>query len=162
MNKQKTGLSSPWVTYSKKIMAIFERDKDLTVNFDQDTYTITIESENTFKIMAIEKILEPQKVFGNITVTVKCLVKNAENESVAALFKTAFAGNPIVSQIQEVATPLSPSETYVIFKKEVIQFFNDDTSDFYGNFNGLSEDIMRDVVNGSIRVNFGTEKDEEE
>lgn len=161
MDKQKTGLSSPWVTYSRKLMALFGEDKDLTVNFDQDTYTITIESENTFKIMALEKILKPQMVFGNITVTVRCLVKNAETESVAALFKTAFAGNPRVSQIQEVATPLSTSETYVLFKKEVIQFYNDDTSDFYGNFNGLSEDLMRDVANGSIRVNFGTETDGE-
>ena len=44
MDKQKTGLSSPWVTYSKKLMALFGEGKDLTVKFNQDTYTITIES----------------------------------------------------------------------------------------------------------------------
>lgn len=158
---KKTGISAPWVTKAKEIITLFAKDTDLDVTFKEETNTVIIESTNTYKIMALEKILKKEFTFGNVTLKVECLVKN-EKESMAALFKTAFAGNPHISQIQEVTTPMSPSETYVVFKKEVLQFFNDDISDFYGNWNGLAEDIIRDLVNENVRANFSTEIHEPE
>ena len=47
---------------------------------------------------------------------------------------------------------------FVLFKPEVIQFLDDDTSDYYGNWNGLAEDIAREIfVEGYRGVNFCTE-----
>ena len=151
-------LSSPWITAYKKLNALFDVDPDIDVLYDDEKKTITLESTNTFKMMALEKILVPELKFGNITVKIECLVKNGADENISALFKTAFNGNPHFSQVIDAQTPYG-EQSYVLFKKEVLQFFNDDTSDYYGNWNGLSEDILREVVNENIRVNIGTEVD---
>ena len=150
-------LSSPWMTYYNKLVALFNDDPELNVLWKEEEKTIIIESINTFKIMALEKLLAPTVAFGNVTVTVKCLVKDGAEESLSAVFKTAFAGNPHFSKVID-ATVVAVEETFVLFKPEVIQFFNDDTSDYYSNWNGLSEDIMRDVIKKDIRVNIGTDK----
>lgn len=155
----KVGLSSPWITYYRKINALFGVDPDLDVKYNDDTddtKTISIESTNTFKIMALEKLLKPSVTFGNITVSVKCLVKNDEKEAVSALFKTAFSGNPHLSDIIDKKV-IAVDETFVLFKKEVIQFFNDDCTDYFSNWNGLAEDILRTVMNEGILVNIGTD-----
>jgi len=156
-NKEtKVGLSSPWITYYRKLNALFGADPDLEVNYNDEKKTISIESTNTFKLMALEKILKPTVTFGNITVTVECLVKNGEEPSTAALFRTAFSGNPHFSDVIDKKV-IAVDETFLLFKKEVIQFFNDDTSDYFSNWNGLAEDILRSAMNDDIRVNIGTD-----
>jgi len=154
--EKEVGISSPWMTYYKKLVALFNDDPDLEVLWDDDTKTVTIESINTFKIMALEKLLDPTVTFGNVTITVKCLVKNGSEDTAATLFRTAFAGNPHFSKVVET-TITAIDETFVLFKPEVIQFFNDDLTDYYGNWNGLAEDITRDVIKKDFRVNIGTE-----
>lgn len=36
---------------------------------------------------------------------------------------------------------------YCVFKKEVIQFWNDDISDYLGNYTTLAKDIAREILN---------------
>lgn len=154
--EQNVAISSPWMTYYKKLVALFSDDPELEVSWNEDEKSVIIASTNTFKIMALEKLLEPSIVFGNVTITVKCLVKNGSEDSVSAIFKTAFAGNPHISEVIDQETMGCIEQTFVLFKPEVIQFFNDDLTDYYGNWNGLSEDIMRDIIKKDIRVNIGT------
>ena len=154
---ENVALSSPWMTTYKKLVALFNADPDLNVLYDDATKTVTIESVNTYKIMALEKILKPSITFGNVTLNIKCLVKNGEEESLAALFKTAFTGNPHFSVVEERTLLGAVKETYLLFQPEVLQFFNDDCTDYYGNWNGLSEDILRDVMKDNIRINVGTD-----
>lgn len=156
--EQNVGISSPWMTYYKKLVALFFDDPELEVKWNEDEKSIIIESTNTFKIMALEKLLEPTVTYGNVTITVKCLVKDGSEESVASIFRTAFAGNPHISEVIEQETMGCIDQTFVLFKPEVIQFFNDDLTDYHGNWNGLSEDIMRDVINKNLRVNIGTDR----
>lgn len=154
--EQNVDISSPWMTYYKKLVALFNDDPELEVKWNEDEKSVIIESTNTFKILALEKLLDPSITFGNVTITVKCLVKNGSEDSAAAIFKTAFAGNPHFSKVIET-TITAIDETFVLFKPEVIQFFNDDITDYYGNWNGLAEDITRDVIKKDFRVNIGTE-----
>lgn len=158
VEKTNVELSPPWITAYKKLETLFGVDPEIDVKYDDDTKTVILESINTYKIAALEKIMIPTMAFGNITLTIKCLVKDGAEENISALFKTAFAGNPHFSQVIDAQTPYG-EQPYVLFKKEVLQFYNDDTSDYYGNWNGLSEDILREVVNENIRVNIGTEVD---
>ena len=39
---------------------------------------------------------------------------------------------------------------YCIFKKEVIQFWNDNLSDYRGNYNGLASDIAKEILKANI------------
>lgn len=154
--EQNVAISSPWMTYYKKLVALFNDDPELEVKWNEDEKSVIIESTNTFKIMALEKLLDPTVAFGNVTITVKCRVKDGSEDSVSAIFKTAFTGNPHISEVIDQETMGCIEQTFVLFKPEVIQFFNDDLTDYHGNWNGLSEDIMRDVINKDIRVNIGT------
>ena len=154
--EKQVSLSPPWITKVNELKALFGVDPDIDVVYNDEAKEVIIESVNTFKIMALQKILVPSVTFGNVTLTIKCLVKDNAEDDVASLIKTAFADNPHFSQVITAPTPYG-EQVYALFKKEVIQFYNDDTSDYYGNWNGLSEDILRGVVNENIRVNIGTE-----
>ena len=160
IKEEALGISSPWMTYYKKLVALFGDDPELEVSWKEEgeEKSVIIASTNTFKIMALEKLLDPKITFGNIILTIKCLVKDGSEESVSAIFKTAFAGNPHISKVIDQETMGCIEQTFVLFKPEVIQFFNDDITDYHGNWNGLSEDIMRDVINANLRVNIGTDK----
>jgi len=157
-NNKTVALSSPWMTCYKKLNALFGADPELEVEYTDETKTVTISSVNSYKLQALEKILKPSIVFGNITLTIKCKVKNPGTESITTLFKIAFAGNPHLSAIKERSLLGAVEETYVLFNPEVVQFFNDDTTDYYGNYNGLCEDILRDVLKAGILVNISTDK----
>ena len=146
------GLQSPWVTTYNKINALFERDSDLTISplsgGEDGVYTFSISSPNATKLNAIEKILANNYVYGNVTLNIKFVVEDSGKEGITvADFKNAFTGNNIVSKIETVPNPVGISQTFVMFGREVIQFYNDDISDRYGNFNGLAEDIARELFN---------------
>lgn len=61
------------------------------------------------------------------------------------LFKVLFDGNPIVDNIETRTDQTGTDWNYVMFKPEVVQFFDDDLTDFNGLWSGLAEDIARDV-----------------
>ena len=67
-----------------------------------------------------------------------------EDPSVESVFADAFAGNPAVYSI-ETRRLLAGEATYVVFKPEVVQFFNDDFSDIDGKKSTLYQDIAKDV-----------------
>ena len=65
------------------------------------------------------------------------------------LVKNAFYGNPalhdifVVSEIpgMQISNPL----TYVIFEKEVVQYWNDNLGDAHGNKTTLYEELAREL-----------------
>ena len=147
---KKTNLQAPWITLYNKIRAMFEQDEDITVEpiaqISDGVYDICLSSAHSVKLNAIEKILKNKFEMGNITVNVKFKYEN-ENDDMISLhdFEVAFAGNAIFSQAKALDNPWEYNASYVIFSKDVVQFYNDDLTDIYGNFNGLAEDIAREI-----------------
>ena len=157
------GIQSPWVTTYGKIRALFENDSDLKISKlsgdHEGVYTFAITSGNVTKLTAIEKILKKEFVFGNVTLQVKFIYDDPVDDQITANdFRNAFNGNTIVRDVKTVKNPFGTEQTFVMFGKDVIQFYNDDISDLYGNFNGLSEDIAREVFNPTdASINFMTD-----
>ena len=58
------GLSSPWITYFKKIEALFEKDPEVAVDFDDETYTLKIYVDDQGKAEAIDALLPDALDFG--------------------------------------------------------------------------------------------------
>ena len=91
--------------------------------------------------------------FGGITLTATIFgpteddVRPSEKPELE-LYEDAFTGNPLFEQTK-VRSLAGISFEYCIFKKTVIQFWNDDLSDYYGNYNGLPTDIAKDVLRES-------------
>lgn len=159
---EKLILEAPWNTFCKMLKALFKRDPDIQVGdiyeTDGDTdYAIDIEVKKHDKYIALDRLLPGIKDFGNVTVGIVLYDEENCETDVISLYKTLFDGNPIVDSIKTRTDPAGVDWNYVLFKAEVIQFFDDDLADFNGNWSGLAEDIAREVFAENSRgINFCT------
>ena len=159
-NKNRKGnrmatLSAPWVTYYRKIEALFGNDPQVNVQYDEEGLNIKIYVESGVKAEAIEKLLPTEKEFGNVKV--KITVIPANNQSILDVFKTAFDGNPALSFVKTVSSPITGDTSYVVFANKVVQFFNDDLSDINGNVSTLYQEIAKDVLGCPTNLFFCTD-----
>ena len=114
--------------------------------------------ENFASALALDRVLNRRVVFGNVTLQINLYdMENETFDEAIKLYETIFAGNRIVKDIKDVPDQAGFHHGFVRFQPEIVQFYADDITDYNGNFNGLAEDIARelfsDVVHG---VNFCT------
>ena len=150
-------LSTPWVTFYREIEALLGGDPDINVVWDEENKRVKLYVEDADKAEALDTLLPREKTFGNVTVKVSVLPANEEEESKASLFRRAFEGNPAFAFEKTVETALTNPVSYVVFKKEVVQFWNDDLSDVNGNCSTLYEEIARDVFDDNAGIFFCTD-----
>jgi len=145
------GIEAPWHNYHKKVYNLFNGDPEVTVDNiltknDDGTFEFTISSKNGDKLNAIENLLGYGKVFGNVRVLIKYGYENVEGKDWANIYKTAFTGNPLFSGVVECGMPLMGTNTYAIFKKDIVTFYDDNLSDYHGNSHYIVADLVKDVV----------------
>ena len=138
-------LSPPWVTYVNKIEALFKGDEDISIQFDEPNYDLKIFVADLEKAEALAKLLPIQKEFGNVVLKITVVPPDSAVKDYIEVFRAAFKNNPNVADIVSEETPFGYNLNFVVFKKEVIQFFNDDTSDLHGVCSTLNEYIAREV-----------------
>ena len=151
-------MKSPWEIYYSEIETLFGQDPDITIekDFDDDEdKVITLKVENTDKADALEELLPAIREFGNINVEICIVPANREKEEID-LFKDAFRDNPVFSFVLSQTRAGVPYD-FVVFKKAVAQYYNDDLSDVNGFYSGLYQDIAKDVFKDA-RVKFCTDK----
>ena len=143
---EKLNLSSPWVTYVNEVKALFAPDPQITVVYYEEDLTVKLFVEDAKKADALQHLLPTAKEFGNVVLKVEVVPANSCNaDPVAALFCEAFAGNPVLEEVRSVSSVLG-SFNYAVFKKEVVQFYNDQLDDIYGNKSTLYQEIAKDVI----------------
>lgn len=159
MNNPVLKMQPPWITYFNKINAMFKDDPDIKVEFNESNANpkVSLYVENHTKAEALQQLLGTEKKFGNITLTIDVIPANKVFKSEVDLLNIVFDGNPIVNQIATYDV-FGAEMTFCEFRKEVIQFPNDDCSDLYGNFNGLAEDLARELFVGAhtAQINYCT------
>ena len=148
-------LSAPWATYCRKLEALFREDSEVTVKSGASDHSVTLFVENPLKAEAIRALLPSEVPFGNVTLTIDVVPAELKKDP-SSIVRAAFKGNRAVSTVMHVSTPLTGDHDYVMFKPDVVQFFNDDLGDPNGNESTLYQDIARELVqlNG---VNFCTD-----
>lgn len=160
----KLELQSPWQTYYNKVRSLLGNDTDLTIGAlekgENREYFFRVDSTNTEKIEALSKVFKTVIPMGNITLKIYFGVIDSDAidsniKPSAEDFKIAFTDNPLVEDYHEFDA-FGGHYVYIEFKKKVIQFYNDDITDFYGNFNGLAEDIAREVTNNVAGIFYCT------
>lgn len=162
---KKVGISAPWVLLYKKIRAMFDQDTELEITELQQligtaNYAFSIGSRNTAKLKAIEKILKSEYVIGNIKLFINFeYQENGDSNVITDIdIQTAFAGNPILSDVKKTDDiVIRDGMVFVLFEPEVVQFFNDDLSDYYGNYNGLAADIAKEIFVEQTNIKYGTD-----
>lgn len=151
-------LEAPWQTFHKEVMALFAGDPDIEVGDiyedDKTDYAFDITVRKHDKYMAMARLIPGVKTFGNVSLGI--VMYDLENEECngASAFQTLFRGNKCFDSVQTREDPTGCAWDYVLFAPEVVQFFDDDMTDYNGNWTGLMEDIARDVFEGNDRGVF--------
>ena len=158
--KEKLKLSSPWEIYYKKIESMFKKDKSVRTEFDNENMIIKLFVEGTDKADALDKLLPKEKVFGNITVKIEVIPANNDNPTDVELFNRAFKDNPIFSYVSNGNKEITAGNTYVVFKKDVVQYYNDSLNDINGVCSTLYQDIAKDIFEKRSGVYFCTNIDD--
>ena len=163
MTNVRLKLSPPWVTYVNEIKALFEGDKDIRIVYDNDKVDITIYVEEFEKSKAIEKILPFSKQFGKVELKIYVIPANMNGNgdlseyTCGQIFDAAFKGNPAYSFSVDIDSVFTNVLTYVVFANKVVQFFNDNLNDVYGNMSTLYQEIASDVFETKSNVFFCTD-----
>ena len=153
-------LSAPWMEYKNEVEILFGGDPEVNVQYVDDEKKIKLYVDNGDKAAALEKILPDHVDFGNVTLKIEIIPEN-RLETLVSTYETAFAGNDNFCFAQKNGTPPMPSLTYVVFKPNIAQFFNDNLQDLWGNENVLLQDVARKVLKPNDEVCFCTIKLEE-
>lgn len=150
-------LSAPWQIYYKELSILFEKDKEVHIVYNTEDQIIDIYVDNPAKAEAMAATLPTEKEFGNITLIINIIPANKNlRRSKGSDYEDLFYGNSIVKDIVTVDGIMSNPITYVIFKKEVVQYFNDDLGDAHGMCSTLYQDIAKRVFNEEEGVFFCT------
>ena len=157
-------LETPWYSFQKKVKALFERDTNITVGeiYEVDgedyQYAFDIEIRKHDVFVAMDRVMPAIKTFGNVKIAIMLFdEENVNGNQDAAVYETVFRNNPIVKEIKDIVDPAGVHHSYVYFRPEVIQFFDDDTSSYNGKWSGLAQDIAREVFDNEFRgVQFCT------
>lgn len=141
-------LSPPWVTYFNKLKTFFQEDEEVRVQLDTDDCVIKIYVDNEDKADALIQLLPVEKKFGNMTIPIHVIPCNLCENKGFELLKKALDGNEAVSFIESVSPQkIEGSEPfhYVVFNKEVVQYWNDNLADYYGFESTLYQELAKEI-----------------
>ena len=156
----KTNLSAPWITMYHEIEALFKKDRDIKIVYDEEDVAIKLYVEKQDKAAALKELLPDEYEFGNVILRVDIIPSNPANTR-ADLFHTAFENNPVFSYMTAAPDVFSNPITYIVFKNEVVQYFNDDIGDVNGNCSTLYQEIAKNIFGEEEGVYFCTDLPEQ-
>lgn len=163
MTETRLKISPPWITYLNELQALFREDPEITIKYDNDEKQVKLYIRNAEKAGALDVLLPTARTFGNVVLYITVVPENAYEDvseaSVKELFDMAFEDNPAYAFSKEVHGMWSFNCTYVVFKNKVVQFFNDNLLDIYGNVSTLYQEVASDVFahNGFLGVAYCTD-----
>lgn len=157
----KIKLSPPWSIFYDEVSAMFRPDPEVRVVMDENNMVMHVLVNNPIKSAAIAAVLPTERIYGNVTLKVDVpppdgVTEVPEFKDGVELYQAIFDGNPRLSYIQP-KTSIFDTSFYVVFKNEVVQYFNDNISDINSMCSTLSEDIARDIFGGDVLPNFCTD-----
>ena len=161
----KLNLSPPWVVYYRKLSTFFKEDPEVRIIYDDIEQEIKLYVSNAEKAVALENLLPNEQVFGNVTLYITIVPANQTCfDSVKAGYSTnsndivriCFSNKAVVG-VKVVDGIMTNKMTFVIFKKEVVQWFSDSISDWHGLTSTLYQDLAKDIFGDISGVFFCTD-----
>lgn len=166
---------SPWVKYYREVDAMFKSDPDVHVVYDEDENLLKIHVNVPSKAEAIEKLMPMEKTFGDVTLKISVIPCNKTDRKIfncseddpryySKLFSWAFGGNQAFCDVVPIEGVFGFYAAYVIFAKDVVQYYSDNIGDYFGLTSTLYQNIALDIFrelpgvfyctdNGSYRKN---------
>ena len=150
-------ISPPWTTYYRELVELFKKDKEIFIEFDKNKNEIEITTTKYEKSLALKKVLPCEKDFGGVKLKINVVYKEPKMDAINA-FKELAINNPIFKYTYVFPTSANPI-AYVVFAKEVVQYWNDDMSDPHGITSTLYENLAREVFSENPVIIFSTDSD---
>ena len=141
---EKLELSSPWVIYMNKLKALFEKDPEIHIDYNEEEPEIVLLVDNPTKAAALGELLPFSVDFGNVTLFITVVPAN-KSYKLSDLYRVAFTGNPVFKSLESITSDLGFPANYCIFKNEVVQYPADNLSSYCGVESTLYEDLAREV-----------------
>lgn len=167
----KLNLLSPWVIYYHEITALFRYDSDIRIIYDEENLELKLYVENEEKATALSILLPAVKTFGKVKLKITVVPANIDFTiptfeegkvpALADLYEDLFYDNPVVSFTHRVAEIYYPEMFFIVFKKEVVQYYTDNLSDIYGVHSTLYQEIAKNVFDRVDGIYFCTDVNEE-
>ncbi|MFD1884522.1 hypothetical protein [Paenibacillus wenxiniae] len=153
-------VSPPWYTVWNQIHSTIGQDASVTVeplDTSHNPYVVEIVVKDADKGAALAAILVPSYPFGGVSVEVQVVDVSGKPyqpavakdiQGVANLFQTALKENPLFTSIEvRPYLPIQSSQVvFPIFAATVIQFYNDNMVDFYGNYNNTAAAVFHHIL----------------
>jgi hypothetical protein len=174
-----SALTAPWYTLRNELRYTIGVSPCVSVGQVNDdgggAYSIDVRACSADVAGALGVVLKRDWQWGNIHEHIRVLdPAGAETgtylspgadpvATVAQLLRTAFAGNRMFRAVRVSPAPFGSPEIWAETAKEVVQFFNDDLSDFYQNKNEIAEAGFRHVchstyLDGTVHVGWTTSR----
>lgn len=154
-------IAPPWIQYVNKLKALFAEDKQVRVEYNDDSRVVKLYVDDFAKSDALYLLLPSYVKFGDVELEIEVIPANGANMDYASLFAAAFKNNPAVADMITIGDVFANPLTYIMFKKEVVQFYNDDLSDPHGNCSTLYQNIADEIFKEHDGVFFCTNTDAE-
>lgn len=164
-------LVSPWAEYYHKLQAFFKKDPSITVIFDEEEEEVKIYVDSDQeKYEALITLLPKTKEFGNVTLKITVIPSNGSingrmshrylraGSDTEALLIQALRGNRAFAFSQTVNGVMTNPIVYIVFANEVVQYYNDDLGDYYGQCSTLYQTLAEDIFNHLPEVHYCTDK----
>jgi len=176
MNKPRVMLSPPQYTLWRKLAYSFGTDPEIAVRDPYEknnTVIIELAVQDGNRAPAVAGVLNEKYNFGGIQVRV-IVTGPAGNKidppdvtqpgfSVRQMIETSLFANPYFHEVIPTRTPAPNEPTQVltaVFYPKVIQFWNDDLSDYFGYAHYVAQDVFAEVMRSSYNdgtlLNFTT------
>ena len=159
-NKVKIKMAPPWVQYANAMQAFFAEDPDVTVIYNNDECLVRVLVDGQDKADALAELLPKEVDCGAEKLQIRVVPGNVEYGN-RDLFARAFSGNPAVERLVRIDGVFTNPLTYVVFKKTVVQYFNDNLGDLNGNRSTLYQEIAAELFTDRAGVLFCTDTGDE-
>lgn len=162
-------MSSPWVVFYREVEEMFKYDKEVHVVFDEEKVELRLYVDNPAKAEALEYLLPEVTEFGNVQMYIYVYPSNSKPNKFRAntgphdmtmLYETALEGNGVFSFCKKISGIYSNDLNYIVFANKVVQYYNDDLGDIYGQCSTLYQDIAKHIFKDFEGVYFCTDKDQ--
>ena len=147
--------SPPWDAYVRKLRELFRSDRDVRIEYDEESRVVKLLVNNAIKADALTRILKPEVQVGDVVLTIQVVPANNAEPTFADLIEVAFANNPALSDIQKRVIGEVPV-AYFMFDSRIVQYFDDNISDPYGVTSALLQDIADEVIADHLGAFFST------
>lgn len=150
MDKQKIedfDMRAPWIVWARKLDALFARDDDVTVVYENDGPIVKVYVRGADKAESMSELLPCEMTFDDVSVPVEVIPANDGELTVVDHLRRVFAGNPaFVDVITESIVPGGPSMTFALFAPAVVQIECDNIGSPWGLMTTTYENIAKDVL----------------